>query len=267
MNFILSAVLAVLIFFTGFFYSKTPNTKIYPPLLSKKYPLSTPVSFWSSILGMRRFAADIVWIQTLQYYGSGHAELHAHGCKHCGGDHDGHEHAVHEMFPRLQQYWQQIIRLDPLFVSAYLTGPATVGWNLKRHDEAMELLDEEIKAVESVIDKFRNTDIIEIDKTHPLIIGNRPYLEEVKIKLYTLKSILVYLHNEQFEKAMPLLEKIASSKDTPAELKVVLAQIYERNKLYRKAAKLWMEIYDSCNDAKRKESAKNHLEELKKFIF
>ena len=253
-------LLAVVISLTAFFYSKIPVRTVYPPLFSKTFPLSTPAAFWASTMGMRRLAADIVWIQSLQYYGEREGEHSAE----IHGDIPPQEDKT--PYPQLKEHWQQIIRLDPLFVSAYLIGPTTLGWNLKRYDEALHLLSEGITAIENISEMLKGTEILHTDETHPLILGRGPYLEELKWKLYTLKATLVYLHNEEFEKAMPLLEQIALRDDTPEVIKVMLAQIYKTNKLYKKSLLLWKDIYEITRDKKRRESARNHIEELLKII-
>lgn len=259
-NYFTAVLLAAIIGLTAFFYSKIPVRSVYPPLFSKTFPLSTPAAFWASTMGMRRLAANIVWIQSLQYYGDregGHSsEIHG----------DAHFQKDKILYPQLKEHWQQIIRLDPLFVSAYLTGPTTLGWNLKRYGEALHLLNEGITVIENLSEIFKGTEILHTDETHPLILGTAPYLEELKWKLYTLKTTLVYLHNEEFEKAMPTLEQIAFRDDTPEVIKVMLAQIYKTNKLYKKSLLLWEDIYIITRDKIRRESAQNHIKELLKII-
>jgi tetratricopeptide (TPR) repeat protein len=245
---------------TSIFYVNIPDRHVYPPVFSKTFPLSTPASFLASMLGMRRLSADIVWMQTLQYYGEseGHHHVELHGL-------DEHEHEEHGiLYPELQQYWQQIIRFDPFFTNVYLTGPTTLGWNLKRYDQAMALLDEGIAALENI---SQTADVTETGEKHPLIIGKGAYFEELKWKLYTLKSIIVFLHTEEFDKAIPLLEKIVFRKETPENIKVILAQVYEANRYYRKALRLWMDIYDTTRKPDRKQSAQEHIQELSRIIF
>ncbi|MBN2406897.1 MAG: hypothetical protein JXJ19_04300 [Elusimicrobia bacterium] len=238
---------------------KIPSTQVYPPIFSMKYPLSTPISFWASMLGMRRLAADIIWIQTLQYYGkregTGSPEFKR------GNDKDN------TPYKDLQSYWQQLIRFDPLFVNAYLLGPTTLGWNLKRYDEAMALLDEGVEMVEEIQKNLRTLNINETDEEHPLIVGKSDVINELKWKLYLLKSIIVYLHQDKYGEATELLEKIAFQDETPEEIRIILAQIYEAQKDYRKALELWTIIYRSTLKETRRDSAAKHMNELKNIIF
>lgn len=241
------------------FYLKIPQTQIFSPLFSKNFPLSTPVSFWASTLGMRRLAADIVWIQALQYYGgkgeAGGSELRPVKDK-----------KTRRFYPELKSYWQQIIRFDPLFVNVYLVGPTTLGWNLKRYDEAMELIDEGIKTVENIDSAFKNLNLKAIGEKHPLILGKMSYFKEIKWKLYTFKAVLLYFNQDKFEKAIPLLERIVFKQDTPEEIEIMLAQVYEYRRDYMKALKLWMHIFETTRKEGRKLKAFNNINELKKII-
>ncbi|MFC2060893.1 hypothetical protein ACFLUV_00090 [Elusimicrobiota bacterium] len=210
---------------------------------------------------MRRLAADIIWIQTMQYYGTrekgSKREFHKDRSK---------DDSLKTVYKDLKSYWQQIIRFDPLFVNAYLIGPTTLGWNLKRYDEAMEIIDEGIYTVEDMLGRSIVLNIKETDGKHPLITGSRPYLEELKWKLYTLKSIILFFNQDKFTEAIPLLEKIAFRKETPEEIKIILAQVYEQTGDYKKSASLWLHIYDSTVKQSRMDSAQENILRLKKFI-
>jgi tetratricopeptide (TPR) repeat protein len=85
------------------------------------------------ILGMRRLAADLAWIQTLQYYGTeepGQTEFEFHNGM--------------GQYPRFLAMVQRATHLDPSFTYIYLYGGAVLGWNLNRLDEAQALLKEGI---------------------------------------------------------------------------------------------------------------------------
>ncbi|MFW6172812.1 MAG: hypothetical protein ACOC5T_03620 [Elusimicrobiota bacterium] len=109
-------------------------------------------------------------------------------------------------------------------------------------------------------------DIKETDEKHPLIVGKFAYVEELKWKLYTLKSALIYLHKDELGQAATLLENIASRKDAPEELKIILAQIYEQQNHYKEALKLWRDVYASTDKINRKKSALNHIKRLSYII-
>ncbi|MDA3793530.1 MAG: hypothetical protein PF545_07785 [Elusimicrobia bacterium] len=266
----LNGILLVLfILFTGFFYSKMQDKTPYPPIFSKTYPLSTPLSFWASMMGMRRLATDIIWIQVIQYYGepSGtHAELSS-GRGHTEDTARTQKNKKKVYYPELKNYWQQIIRFDPLFANAYLIGPTTLGWNLKRYEEALDILNEGIKAIENIESKTDSINLRETDKYHPLIVGSDTYFNELKWKLYLLKSTLIYMNREELSKAIPQLEKIAFLEGTPINIKVILAQLYEQeNKDNKKALNLWVNIYNNAQRESRKISALKNIKRLEKLI-
>jgi tetratricopeptide (TPR) repeat protein len=222
-------------------------------MFSKKFPLSTPVSFWASLMGMRRLAADFVWVQTFQYYGERKAEEYAPGKKK--------EKKI--LFPELIGHWQQLIRLDPTFSYVHLVGPTTLAWNLKRYDEAMILIDESIETVKDLKEKLAFTHMHHTDETHPLVLGKYSYFEELLWKLYTLKTVIVYFNQDRFFETIPLLERLVLIKGTPDEIKVILAQIYEEKSENLKALRLWINIFETTKKPDRKERAFMHIQNLK----
>jgi tetratricopeptide (TPR) repeat protein len=256
-----AVLLAVFIILTGLFHYLMPKSDPYPPVFSKTYPLSTPISFWASMMGMRRLATDIVWIQTVQYYGERqgtHLEL---------GSTEAFKKADKKFYPELRNYWLQIIRLDPLLANAYLLGPTTLGWNLKRYDEALEILTEGIKALETIEERSADLNLRETDRYHPLILGGGSYFKELKWKLYLLKSTLIYMNREEFDRAIPQLEKIAFAEGTPIDIKVILAQLYEQEtQEYSKALQLWIDIYENAQRENRRESALKNISRLRELI-
>jgi tetratricopeptide (TPR) repeat protein len=238
------------------------NKDPYPPIFAKRFPLSTPVSFFASMLGMRRLATDIVWIQGIQYFGTRKGNL----SEQLGA---GHKEELKKMYPELLSYWQQVIRFDPMFVAAHLTGPVTLAWNLRRYDEALVLIDEAIASVEAV-ENIAKADpqsvFISVDSTHPLMNKRNAYIEELKWKLYKIKATIFYMDKLEYDKATVLLEKVAFQEDAPLDLKIILAQLYNENGQYGHALKLWQYIYAAAERINRKENALKHIEELKELI-
>lgn len=102
----------------------------FPPLAVS---LSTEVTsirdFTGIAAGFRRLAADLAWIQTLQYYGTqeeGQSEFDFHNGI--------------GRYPLLLAYCQRVARIDPYFTYAYYYGGGALGWNLGRWAEAEALL-------------------------------------------------------------------------------------------------------------------------------
>ncbi len=241
--------------------SRTSPAMIYPPLLSSRFPLSTPAAFWASALGMRRLGAAVVWMQALQYYGDRDPEEVPPEFQRRPAE------GFSLLYPQLKYYWQQVIRIDPLFIEAYLTGPVTLGWNLKRYDEALELIDEGIRTLEETRREVGRKGLIEVTRRHPLITGSGDYIDELLWKLYTLKTVLVYLDDENFPRAQSALEELLDRKDAPEVIKVMLAQIYARNGFYGESLSLWKELYDTTPDMDLRRSAERNIERLRALLY
>jgi tetratricopeptide (TPR) repeat protein len=99
----------------------------FPPLSSLP---STPYSLQDAAMaaaGLRAAAADLAWIELLQYSAGGLTELQ---------DPPGEE------FKFVKPLTERVVRLDPSFHRAYLYGAGMLGWfrNLQRYDDAVDLL-------------------------------------------------------------------------------------------------------------------------------
>jgi tetratricopeptide (TPR) repeat protein len=96
---------------------------------------STPFSTQDAALassGLRAAAADIAWIQLLEYGGGGLPEIQ---------DPPGHPYYF------IKDLTLRIVRLDPHFHRAYLYGAGILGWSkgMERPVEAAELLQEGLR--------------------------------------------------------------------------------------------------------------------------
>ncbi len=101
----------------------------FPPL--SQLP-STPFAVQDASLasaGLRAGAADIAWIQLLEYAGHGLPEL-----PEAGGP----------VSPSLQKLTMRVVSLDPRFHRAYLYGASILGWEpgVNRPEQAAEVLQE-----------------------------------------------------------------------------------------------------------------------------
>jgi len=81
------------------------------------------------LFGMHRLAADVAWIQTLQYYGTFEEGTEEEVQENGGG-----------RYPLLYAYCERVALLDPHFTYVYYFGGAALAWNLNRYDEAEKLL-------------------------------------------------------------------------------------------------------------------------------
>lgn len=103
------------------------NAREFPSL--SELP-STPFSLQDAAMaaaGLRAAAADLAWIELLQYTAGGLTEVE---------DRPGRE------FEHVKPLTERIVRLDPSFHRAYLYGAGMLGWyrNLERYDDAVDLL-------------------------------------------------------------------------------------------------------------------------------
>ncbi|HXT00532.1 MAG TPA: hypothetical protein VN915_07640, partial [Elusimicrobiota bacterium] len=108
------------------------DARMFPPLSSLP---STPFSLQDAALaaaGLRAAAADLAWIELLQYSAGGLTEM---------TDEPGRE------FEYVKPLAERVVRLDPSFHRAYLYGAGMLGWfqNLRRYDDAIDLLQQGLR--------------------------------------------------------------------------------------------------------------------------
>ena len=107
----------------------------YPPMAEGLTNSQTNLEDVGGVaLGLRRLAADMAWIQTLQYYGT-----------HEEGQSEFDEENGQGKYPLFLAHCQHVVAIDPYFTYAYLYGGASLAWNLGRLSEAEELLKEGIR--------------------------------------------------------------------------------------------------------------------------
>ena len=104
------------------------GARAFPPLSTLP---STPFSLQDAALtsaGLRASAADLAWIQLLQYSAGGISELADEA----------------KPFEHMKPMTERVVRLDPSFHRAYLYGAGVLGWfrNVERYDDAVDLLRE-----------------------------------------------------------------------------------------------------------------------------
>lgn len=108
------------------------GAKKFPPL-SELPP--TPYTLQDAAMaaaGVRAAAADLAWIELLQYSAGGLTEVT-----------DRPEAA----FEHIKPLSERVVRLDPSFHRAYLYGASILGWfrNLQRYDDAVDLLQQGLR--------------------------------------------------------------------------------------------------------------------------
>ncbi|MHB9156031.1 MAG: tetratricopeptide repeat protein [Endomicrobiales bacterium] len=247
----------------------------YPPLKISPLERYAVLDMSGVLAGARRIAADIAWIQLLQYYGSpekpldketefrlswdmtrylaglpaeeeeGHEQGH-HEDHEPGHHEEGHSHPAVEggVYPDFLSYCRRVTGLDPFFSYAYLYGAGTLAWNLNRPEEAMSLLKQGILTME----KYRQNSTQDI---------HQPFWQ---YHLYL--SAILYRQSGEDEKMTALLEAAVKQPQCPNMVKAILANIYQKADKAPGALNLWLEIYDS-GDPSYREKAVQKIDELK----
>lgn len=176
------------------------------------------------IFGMRRMAADIAWIQLMQYYGTLETDESGKEIDFHGEDYGGGKY--HEVL----NLTQRVIRLDPYFHYAYLYSAGALAWNLNRPEEGIILLHEGIR--------------------------NDP--KYWRFRLYL--GAVIYQQLGKFEKMLFLLEETKKYPDCPNLVKVILSNIYEKQGRYFDSLKIWLEVLESKDEFYRFRAEKKILE-------
>jgi tetratricopeptide (TPR) repeat protein len=197
----------------------------YPPFTASLTSSETELQDVAGLLlGLRRLAADIAWIQTLQYYGTPES-----------GQSESQLENGQGKYPKLLDYCQRAIRIDPFFTYVYYYGAASLCWNLNRPDEAEILLKEGISA-------------------NP---------KEARLSQYL--AAMAYQKNHDVNNLITYLEAIAKDPESPLILKTILANIYKKQGLFDKAILMWQFIYET-GTPDYQSRALYHIQELQQLI-
>lgn len=215
---VIAAVLLGVAVFAGTRLDRLKAPK-FPPLSALQ---GGPFVFQDAALavtGFRAAAADLAWIQLLQYSAGGVPEL---------PDRPGHP------YEHLGPLSLRTARLDPSFHRAVLFGASILAWfhGVERPDEAAELLHE----------------------------GMRAAPEQRLFPLYL--AALAYKKQGDQAKMIALMESSMDSPDTPAQMKAILANVYESRGDKARAAATWKRILANERDASEHARAKLKLREL-----
>ncbi|PCI37901.1 MAG: hypothetical protein COB53_05515 [Elusimicrobia bacterium] len=156
--------------------------------------------------GFRRLAADIAWIQYLQFLG-----VREFGR---GGYASQEELNSHVMYPGLMNRTLRVVRLDPWFRQAYLYGASVFAWSeaTKSPENAIALLQEGIK----------------YDPDYWMY--------------QTFLAAIAYKEKDQFDQMSETLEKALLNPDCPALIKSILANFYKAEKRYADALRIWLAL-------------------------
>ncbi len=110
---------------------RASSTPRFPPLSQLVRGPFQAQDLQLSAMGLRAAAADIAWVQLLQYAGGEPAPTEESGRR----------------YSRLKDMTLRVVRLDPRFQRAYAFGAAMLAWDpeVQRPDEALDILQEGIR--------------------------------------------------------------------------------------------------------------------------
>lgn len=229
-----------------------------------------PLDMGGILVGARRLAADIAWVQLLQYYGSPEKPVdqdtqfklswdmtkylfgmgvekevcHKEGCHDASHYHPSVEGGV---YPDFLSHCYRVVGLDPFFSYVYLYGGGALAWNLDRPEEALALLRHGLEVME---------------RYQPAITrdAQQPYWQ---FQLYI--SAIVYRKMGQESEMIALLETAVHQPGCPNMVRAILANIYQKQGRLAPALALWLAVYDT-GDPTYAARATAKIDELRKFI-
>lgn len=159
----------------------------------------------SASMGFRALMADIEYIFFLQYY----------------GDHKN----IKTGYKNLYSIFDSITDIDPHFTFTYTYGSAILAFDVKRFNEAIDLIKKGLKY-------------------NPTFWKLRFYL-----------AAIVYKEIEDKEKYVRFLEEALKFDDHPAMIERLLGNIYEQYKSPDEVVLYWLKIFKSTKDKETKQHA------------
>lgn len=196
-------------------------------------------------LGAHRAAADIAYVQLLQYYGNpafayddSSAEPKEEPRRHHHNHHhEGHHHPVTlgtegEGYVRLKEFGRRLLLLDPFFNRAILEVGGSLAFNLDRTGEALDYLHE----------------AADLDPSY------------YRYKLYI--AAVLYKSEGRDQSLINVLEKAIEHPDCPPMLENILANLLKKYGEYEKAAMVYLHMVQTVPKESDREHAKESLVKL-----
>lgn len=223
----MAKIAALLFFLLSIFFQDAAKRKFNfknTYLFSKEFSeIAHYQDFWLIFFGHRRIAADIAFIQLLQYYGEVPDEelpdkLKGESRKRFGLEVFEHRDLFH--------YALRCIRLDRNFDFAVTFSAAALAWVQKREEEAIKILSD--------------------------ALNFRPDFYQANLYL----SAITITKKKGAKESIFHLEEAITFPDCPDMVKNLLAAIYEDIGDYRNAVRIWSLLIDSRNALYRERSQK-----------
>lgn len=194
-----------------------------------------------TVTGFRRVAADVAWIQFLQYLSGEQGEGDARGGRprdlhagHAHGEDCSHEDGHGTTAEGVRSEALRVARLDPRFVEPYYFGAGILAFDpsMRKPYEAIGLLQDGI--------------------------SHSPR----EWRLQTIMAAILYKVQDKPGPMIAELEKLAAAPDCPGLMRAILANIYKEAGRYRKAIEIWELVLESPSPSGERERAEREIREL-----
>jgi tetratricopeptide (TPR) repeat protein len=180
-------------------------------------------------MGAHRLAGDMAYIQFLQYYG---VRQHSHDDEEEKEESDVHDEASMGVYPRLFEFGQRILGLDPFFNAAVLDVAGSLAFNQKRTAEALKLLQDAAKL-------------------DPSFYRYRLYM-----------AAILYRDEGKDDRLIDALAEAIKYPDCPFLLKNILANLYKKMGRTVEAARVYLIMLDTAPSAADRAATEEKLDDL-----
>jgi len=201
------------------------------PLLNQLIPTEHfSMDLGALALGSHRVAANVGYIQFLQYYGVKEKPKEGKETDEDSG-HEDHLHDRHKPggYSLLYPKGERILMLDPFFHSAALEVGAALGFNVQRPDEAIKFLQ-----------MASNWD--------PTFWRYRLYL-----------AAILFKKEERVTEFLGLLDEAIQYSDCPPLLENILANLHKKYGNFKRAGEVYVHIIQTAVNDSDRTSAQNNL--------
>ena len=183
------------------------------------------------LLGDRRLAADLAYVQFLQYYGT------PSGAEHQEEEKESNSLSAHDEYsggnyPRVKEWGTRVLRLDPFFTQPILEIAGALAFNLDGVDQALELLREAIQRDPSFY----------------------------RYHLYV--AAILYKNNRQDQQLIQILEQAIQFRDCPPLFQNVLGNLLKKYGRVTDATKVFIHMLETSVYEFDRNTARQKLKEI-----
>lgn len=233
---------AALAWAAGGFSSRRYVSPFPPPSEMRVPAVGATGDMMALALGARRLFADLWFIRLMQYYGtrefSGEEESES-----AGHNHEAEEHYGEGKYPLFLPMARHVLEVDPAFTAAGLYGAASLAFNMKRGDEATELLNYALKY-------------------NPRGRSGATQFSEDRWKYLTMLAAVGYSKSGNPVAVAEAIAPILKDPDCPVMLKQLAAFLNKKAGNYAAAAVIYADIAATSRDEAYVKNARRELEKL-----